>query len=87
MPPVCGETWIPDGSARASGEITFTLTGSTDNVALDPENNYSCTVSTNGQTCNFEIKDTAGNTTPCTSPVAKIDREAPSCNSLEIETS
>jgi hypothetical protein len=79
--PICGTERTPNGTARSGGDITFTISGSSDNVALDALNNYSCTVSTHGQTCNISIFDHVGNSATCTSPTALIDTTAPACGS------
>lgn len=77
--PTCG-TWSPSGSTWRSGNVTFTLSNSTDTggSGIDVEGG-SCTVTSNGNSCNVTIRDNAGNTTVCTSPNARIDTVDPSC--------
>lgn len=80
--PVCG-TWT---SGVQNAVITMTLADSTDELSQIKTAGGSCTAERGG-TCDVTIKDNAGNTKVCTSPLAINDETAPTL-SLEItETS
>lgn len=84
--PTCGD-WSPSGTAWSSGNVTFTLSNSTDTggSGIDVDGG-SCTVTVNGGRCSVTIRDNAGNTTSCQSPSARIDTTAPTCGTWNPAT-
>lgn len=77
--PTCGTEWIATPNTPTNGSVTVTLSGSSDtNSGLAPTNDYTCTVSTNGNSCTIVIEDVVGNSSTCTSStVTHIDTTAP----------
>lgn len=84
--PTCGD-WSPSGTAWSSGNVTFTLSDSTDagGSGIDVDGG-SCTVTVNGGRCSVTIRDKAGNTTSCQSPSARIDTTDPTCGTWNPAT-
>ncbi len=70
-PPTCG-SWSPSSPSWIKGTQTFTLSGSTDNSQSMRNAGGNCSVATNGEDCNYQIEDQAGNTETCASPTAQI---------------
>ncbi len=80
VPPVCG-TWTPSPVPWSGTTQTFTLSNSTDTTSWIQIAGWNCNAAVNWTTCMVLISDNAGNSTTCTSPVAKIDTTPPVCGS------
>jgi hypothetical protein len=78
--PICGNRTY-DPILPTSGNVTATLTGSTDGDSGIFVGGGSCTLTGNATTCDVQISDNAGNTRRCKSAtVNNIDKTPPTCS-------
>ncbi len=75
--PVCW-TWTYNPTTPTNGDVTASLTGSTDTESWIATGSWTCILSQNNTTCSVEIEDNAWNKETCTSSsVTNIDKENP----------
>jgi uncharacterized protein (TIGR02145 family) len=87
--PVCGTTFSPAAPVpwkTTSATQVFTLTDSSDADSGITQTSYTCTASAN-QSCTVTIYDNAGRSAGCTSPVNRVDTEAPEIPSFSASGS
>ena len=76
--PVCGNRSYSTQDTT-SGDVTVTLSNSTDTSAWINVSEWTCTITENNQSCSIEISDNAGNKDICISQIVTwIDKKAPS---------